>query len=167
VIAGNYGRYNIVHARKGVRMNLLRGLPLVFLVLAGAAHAQSAGECPLLPTESGMGWKTLAGPDFVFCKAIRNSDSAEMFAVTIARSSPFEPRRVDRAEETTIDGHAGYWYRGEIASAPDAQVRETLVELDDGRVAHISLRANSKAELADVLKQAEALQFRGPQLSSN
>lgn len=148
-------------------MNLLRSLPLAFLLVAGAAHAQSAGECPLLPGESGMTWKTLVGQDFVFCKAIRDSDSAEIFAVTIAKESPFEPRRVDRAEETTIDGHAGYWYRSEIASAPDAQVRETLVELDDGRVAHISLHAASEAELANVLKEAEALQFRGPQLTSN
>ena len=148
-------------------MNLLRCLPVAFLVLAGAAHAQSAGECPLLPAESGMSWKTLVGPDFVFCKAIRDNDQSEAFAVTIAGESPFKPKRVDRAEETTIDGHAGYWYRSEIASAPNAQVRETLVELDDGRVAHISLHADSEAELASVLKEAEALQFRGPQLSIN
>src|SRR3546814_6182561 len=67
--------------------------------------------------------------------------------------SPFDPRRSNRGEETVIDGHETHWYRGEIASAPDAQVRETLIELDDGRVAHISLRAASEAELADALQQ--------------
>jgi hypothetical protein len=165
VIAVNYG--HAVHARKGVRMNLLRSLPLACLLLAGAAQAQSAGECPSLPKDSGMSWKTLAGQDFVFCKAIRDSDATEVFAVTISGKSPFEPRRGDRAERAMIDGHEGYWYRGEIASAPDAQVRETLIELEDGRVAHISLRATSGTELANALEEAGALRFRGPQLSSN
>jgi len=148
-------------------MNLLRSLPLACLLIAGAAQAQSAGECPSLPKDSGMTWKTLAGQDFVFCKAIRDSDATEVFAVTIASKSPFEPKRVDRAEKATIDGHDSYWYRGEIASQPDAQVRETLIELEDGRIAHISLHADSEASLANALKEAEALQFRGPQLSSN
>jgi len=149
-------------------MNPFRMLPLACLLAAGAAQAQSAGECPLLPADSGLSWKAMAGEDFVFCKAIRDSDAAEVFAVTIAGDSPFEPRRSDRAEEAVIDGHEIRWYRGEIASAPDAQVRETLIELGDGRVAHISLRAASEAELAAVLEEAQALRFRsGPQLSSN
>src|SRR3546814_7644969 len=73
----------------------------------------------------------------------------------ISADSPFDPRRSNRGEETVIDGHETHWYRGEIASAPDAQVRETLIELDDGRVAHISLRAASEAELADALRSEE------------
>ena len=148
-------------------MNLLRFLPLACLLVAGAATAQSAGECPMLPDGSGMSWKKLDGPDFIFCKAIRDSDSAEILAVTIASQSPFEPRRVNRAEKTTIDGHAGYWYRGEIASAPDAQVRETLIQLDNGSVAHISLRADSDQELATAVKDAESMRFLGPRLSNN
>ncbi len=155
--------------RKGVRMNLFRFLPLACLLAIGAAQAQAADECPQLPTDSGLSWKAMAGDDFVFCKAIRDSDAGEVFAVTIARESPFEPKRVDRAEQATIDGHEAYWYRGEIASAPDAQVRETLIELGDGRVAHISLRADSAAELGEALKDAESVRFGapGPQLSSN
>src|SRR3546814_5925204 len=73
----------------------------------------------------------------------------------IPADSPFDTRRSNRGEETVIDGHETHWYRGEIASAPDAQVRETLIELDDGRVAHLSLRAASEAELADALQQAQ------------
>jgi hypothetical protein len=155
--------------RKGVRMNLLRFLPLACLLAAGAAQAQAADGCPQLPAGSGLSWKAMSGDDFLFCKAIRDSDASEVFAVTIAKDSPFEPKRVDRAEQATIDGHEAYWYRGEIASAPDAQVRETLIELGDGRVAHISLRAASQGELADALKEAESLHFGagGPQLSSN
>src|SRR3546814_12021593 len=82
----------------------------------------------------------------------------------ISADSPFDPRRSNRGEETVIDGHETHWYRGEIASAPDAPVRETLIELDDGRVAHLSLRAASEAELADALQQAQLLRFTGPQL---
>ena len=147
-------------------MNLLRILPLACLLAAGAAQAQSAGECPLLPGDSGLSWKAVTGDDFVFCKALRDGGE-EVFAVMISKDSPFDPRRSNRAEEATIDGHEARWYRGEIASAPDAKVRETLIELEDGRVAHISLRAASEAELADALQQAQTLRFGGPQLTSN
>jgi hypothetical protein len=147
-------------------MNLFRILPLACLLAAGAAQAQSAGECPWLPGDSGLSWKAMAGDDFVFCKALQE-DGGEVFAVTISKDSPFEPKRADRAEEAMIDGHEMRWYRGEIASAPQAQVRETLIKLDDGRVAHISLRANSEAELSSALQQAQSLRFQGPQLSSN
>jgi len=153
--------------RKGVRMNLLRLIPLAFLLAAGAVQAQSvAGECPMLPGDSGLSWNAMTGDDFVFCKALRDSGD-EVFAVMISGDSPFDPKRSDRAEEAVIDGHATRWYRGEIASAPNAKVRETLIELDDGRVAHISMRASSEAELADALRQAEGLRFGGPQLTSN
>ena len=148
-------------------MNLLRFLPLACLLVAGAATAQSAGECPTLADGSSLSWKKVDGPGFTFCKAIRDSDAAEILAVTISEQSPFEPRRIDRVEKTTIDGHKGYWYRSEIAMAPDARVRETLLKLDDGRVAHISLRADSDAELANAVKTAEALRFDQTRLSSN
>jgi hypothetical protein len=147
-------------------MNLIRILPLACLLAAGAAQAQSAGECPMLPGDSGLSWKALAGDDFVFCKALRE-DGDEVFAVTVSKDSPFDPKRSNRAEEAVIDGHEVRWYRGEIASAPDAEVREALIKLDDGRVAHISLRADSEAELASAMQEAQALRFHGPQLSSN
>ena len=152
--------------RKGVRMNLLRIIPLACLLAAGAAQAQSAGECPLLPDNSALSWKAMTGDDFVFCKALRD-DGGEVFAVMVSKDSPFEPRRANRAEEAIIDGHEMRWYRGEIASAPTAKVRETLIELEGGRVAHISLRANSESELASAMQEAQSLRFRGPQLSSN
>jgi len=149
-----------------MNMTMLRMLPLACLLAAGAAQAQSAGECPLLPADADLSWSAMTGDDFVFCKALRE-DGDEVFAVMISKDSPFDPRRADRAEKAVIDGHEMRWYRGEIASAPNAEVRETLIELDDGRVAHISLRANSEEELTDALDQAQALRFRGPQLSSN
>lgn len=149
-------------------MNLLRVLPLACLLVAGMAQAQSVGECPLLPIDSDLTWQKLNGPDFTFCKAIRGSDNAEIFAVTIAKDSPFDPRRSNRGGKTVIDGHEVRWYRGEIAAAPGMEVRETLIELDDGRVAHISMRAASEDELAIAMKRAESLRFGSTaQLSSN
>lgn len=145
----------------------IRCLPLLCLLAAGAAQAQSAGDCPMLPSDSGLTWRKLDGPDFTFCKAIRASDDAEQFAVTLSSQSPFDPKRSDREEQAVIDGHSVYWYRSEIAAAPDMQVRETLVDLGDGRVAHISLRAANPTELGDVLREAESIRFHGPQLSSN
>lgn len=140
-------------------------LPLALLA-AGQAHAQSAAECPALDKDSGLAWQTLDGPDFTFCKALRDVDGAEVFSVTISDASPFNPDRRDREEKAVIDGHEVRWYRSVIASDPDMQVRETLIELDDGRVAHIALRAASKADLAAALQHAEGIRFQGTQLSS-
>src|SRR3546814_6398238 len=85
----NYVPVTVVRLRKGVRMNLLRILPLACLLAAGAAQAQSAGECPLLPGDSGLSRNALAGDDFVFCKALRDSGE-EVFAVLISADSPFD-----------------------------------------------------------------------------
>src|SRR3546814_16205313 len=99
-------------------------------------------------------------------KALRDSGE-EVFSVMISADSPFDPRRSNRDEETVIDGHETHWYRGEIASAPDAQVRETMIELDEGRVAHLSLRDASEAEMAAHLQTAPILRFTGPPLHRN
>lgn len=148
-------------------MNMMRWLPLLYLFLAGALHsaparAQSTTErCPLLPAGSGLSWTRLDGADFAFCKALRDSDGGEVFAVMLAAKSPFKPARSNRAEEYSIDGHQGYWYRSQIAATPAAQVREALIELGDGRVAHISVRAPAPELLPELMRQAEALRFQG------
>src|SRR3546814_14179543 len=111
-------------------------------------------------------WSSDVCSSDLFCKALRDSGE-EVFAVMISADSPFDPRRSNRDEETVIDGHETHWYRGEIASAPDAQVRETLIELDDGRVAHIPLRAASAAARADPLQQAPTTRLPGPPLTTN
>src|SRR3546814_17079100 len=66
----NYVPVTVVRLRKGVRMNLLRILPLACLLAAGAAQAQSAGDCPLLPGDSGPSGKAFAGHDLVFLTAL-------------------------------------------------------------------------------------------------
>lgn len=137
------------------------------LLWAGHTHAQSTGDCPSLPAESGLAWEKLDGDQFVFCKAIRSSDGGQAFAVTLSADSPFKPRRSDRLGETVIDGHQTHWYSSEVAGNPALLVRETLVELGNDRVAHIALRAGSEEELAQSMGAVERLQFADARLSSN
>src|SRR3546814_18860281 len=68
----NYVPVTVVRLRKGVRMNLLRILPLACLLSAGAAQAQSACESHVVPGDRGLSWDALAGDDLVFCKALRS-----------------------------------------------------------------------------------------------
>lgn len=147
-------------------MNSLIRVALAALVLMPmAAPAQSAAACPGLPSDSGLRWEQLAGPGFVFCRALR-ADGSEAFAVTLSSDSPFEPNRRNRAEEGSIGGQGAHWYRSEIASDPDAIAREALVELGPGQVAHVSLRADSEAQKAEAMRQVGALRFDDARLSS-
>jgi hypothetical protein len=150
-----------------IRFLSLACLSLAGLALAGVVQAQSAGNCPTLAPDSGLSWKQLDGPGFTFCKALHAADGSEAFAVTISGDSPFRPRRADRAEQAMIDGHDVYWYRSELAAAPNMLVRETLLELERDRVAHISLQAGSPEQLAELQKQVGAIRFQEKRLSSN
>lgn len=151
---------------KTIRPSASAAVLVAWMLMCGAAGAQSSGACPSLPDDSGLDWKEMQSPGLVFCKAITASEGTEVFAVTIADKSPFKPNRSDREGRTSIDGHDGYWYRSEIASAPTMQVRETLIELTDGRVAHVTVRAPSAELLAPAIQQAESLRFPATQLSS-
>lgn len=140
----------------------------VLLALATSAHAQSQGDvaCPQLPADSGLVWQHQATPTSDFCRALR-ADGSEAFGLFIANESPFEPARGNRAEEASIDGRGVQWYRSELAGQPDVRARETLIELPDGRVAHIWVQAKSDQQLAEALGQTANLRFRAAQLSSN
>ncbi|HEX2083231.1 MAG TPA: hypothetical protein VHF86_07090, partial [Xanthomonadaceae bacterium] len=146
--------------------NLIRVALATLVLMPVAAPAQSAASCPGLPVDAGLKWEQLAGPGFVFCRALR-SDGSEAFAVTLSADSPFEPSRVDRAEEANIGGQEVHWYRSEIAGDPDAIARETLVEFGAGEKAHISLRAASDEQKAQAMREVEALRFADARLSSN
>jgi hypothetical protein len=137
----------------------------LLLPLAGTAAAQSAGACPYLDANTGLTWEHRAGPNFDFCKAIK-ADGTEVFGVYIAREAPFKPRNGNRAEQVTIDGREVTWYRAEIAGTK-LEARETLVEMPDGRIAHISVQAKSQEALTESLQQTQALKFGGTRLSSN
>ena len=141
------------------------------LVLAGsfggayAQESQNGVSCPQLPANSGLTWEYKATGGSDFCRALR-ADGSEAFGLYISRKANFEPKRGNRAEEAVIDGQSVYWYKGELATKPDMQVRETLVQLPDGRVAHIWLQA-AVPDLAPTLNQAQSMRFPATRLTSN
>ena len=135
-------------------------------LLPPCALAQTAPNCPALPADAGLKWEALDGPNFLFCRALRQ-DGGEAFAVTLSKASPFKPRRADRAETARIDGQETYWYRSEIAGQDNVIVRETLVDVEGGNVAHISVRATDQAGAEQAMQQAQSLSFRDARLSSN
>jgi hypothetical protein len=148
-------------------MNMFKTLPLALLLATGMAQAQSAGgACPRLGAASGLAWEHSAGPDFDFCRAL-DGNGQQVLGVYVGRDSPFKPNRRDRAETGMIDGQRIDWYRSELAGEPDVQVRETLIRLADGRVAHIWMRAASAQELAQDLQRAEQLSFDPIRAASN
>lgn len=142
-------------------------LPLL-LALAGGAQAQNPADvsaaCPQLTADSGLAWQHKATQDSDFCRAMRN-DGSEAFGLYIANQTPFKPNRGDREERASIDGHDVIWYRSELANTPGVQARETLLELADGRVAHVWIQAKSAEQLGEALQQAQAMRFRSSRLS--
>ena len=129
------------------------------LLAATSAHAQSgAAPCPHLDAASGLAWEHLAGPDYDFCRALDGAGT-QVLGVYVGADSPFKPDRDLAAERGNIDGQAITWYSSELAGEPDAQVRETLITLPDGRKAHVWLRADNRRELAGKLELAQGLRF--------
>ena len=147
-------------------MKALVGIAALWMATT-CVQAQTASACPVIPASSGLTWEHRPAGDADFCRALR-ADRTEAFAVFIARKAPFKPQRSDRAETGTIDGREIYWYRSEIAGRPGVQSRETLIELADGRFAHVSMQAPDAGALGDIMGQTRDLQF-GPaaRLSSN
>lgn len=143
-------------------MNRHAVLPCILLAAfahAQTAHAQSgAAPCPHLDAASGLAWEHRSGPDYDFCRAL-DASGTQVLGVYMGADSPFEPYDDLAAERGTIDGREVTWYESELAGEPDAQVRETLLELPDGREAHVWLRAESRRELAGKLELAQALRF--------
>lgn len=147
-------------------MKALVGVAALWVAATGA-QAQTVAVCPSIPATTGLTWEHRPAGDADFCRAMR-VDGSEAFAVFIARKAPFKPLRSDRAETGTIDGREIYWYRSEIAGKPGTESRETLIELADGRFAHVSMQAPSADALGEALTQTRNLQFGPPErLSSN
>lgn len=147
-------------------MKIQRWLPMAALLVAPFASAQSV-SCPELPASAAgaLSWERVDGPDFAFCKAMRDTDGTQAFAVMLRADSQFRARRnLREGDEVVIDGHEVYWHRGEV---PNGIVRETLIELDRNSTAHIVVRARSEDELADALRIAGELRFRDARIGSN
>lgn len=143
-------------------------LPMLLALVAGAqVQAQTQPEnaaCPQLSADSGLTWQHKAAGKSDFCRALR-ADGSEAFGLYIASDTPFKPSRSNREEQASIDGHNVTWYRSEIASQPGIEARETLLELVDGRVAHVWIQAKSAEELSQSLRQAQAMRFQSARLS--
>lgn len=132
---------------------------VALLASAGFVHAQSlSGACPDLPADSGLTWEYKAAATTEFCRALR-ADGSEAFGLYMAKDSPFEATRANRAEEAMIDGRQVQWYRTELAGKPDVQARETVVSLPDGRVAYIWIQARSEQELGESINRANSVRF--------
>lgn len=144
-------------------MIISRLLPLAALLASSTALAQSA-NCPELPVSSALSWEAMDGPDFTYCKAMRD-DGSQAFAVMLRADSDFrEQRSLREGDEVLIDGHPVHWYRGEVQNG---LVRETVVEIDRDRSAHIVLRAQSEEQLVDTQRVAEAMRFADVRVGSN
>lgn len=146
------------------RLSLLLGCALAFG--GTAAHAQSASACPQLPADSGLVWQQRGNDAFLICSAVTR-EGEEAFGLSLSADSPFQPRRGNREERGTVGGREVRWYRAEVGTQPGLLVRETLVELERDRVAHIWVRTRSEELLQSRLGLVEQLEFDAPRLSSN
>lgn len=134
---------------------------LAGLVLAGAAAAQDASVCPQLPADAGLSWDYRGSGDTQLCRALR-ADGSEAFGLVITAKPTFDPSRSDRAERSTLDGREVRWYRAELAQKPGVQARETVIQLADGRSAHLWLQADSDAQLEAGYQMLQGLRFQAP-----
>lgn len=143
-------------------------VPFVFgAFAAGAVSAQETAGCPQLPADSGLNWEHRATGPADFCRAL-DVDGNEAFGIYISANPAFEPKRVNREEAGRINGREVSWYKSELAGKPDVLARETLLELNDGRSAHIWLQANSGDQLQQMFQLTQGLDFSPPrQADSN
>src|SRR4051812_10314144 len=114
---------------------------MVGLAPTFVAGAQQAPVCPQLPSDAGLTWDYRSSGNADLCRALR-ADGSEAFGLVISPKPTFEPLRSDRAERSKVDGRDVYWYRAELAQKPGVQARETVIELSDGRSAHVWLQAD-------------------------
>lgn len=150
---------------------MYKSVCFALLVLAGSAQAQEAPQaspsaavaCPKLPDNAGLTWAHKAIGPSDLCRAMR-PDGSEAFGLHIARDTPFKPKRGTREEKANIDGQPIWWHSSELATQPNLKMRETLLELSDGRVAHIWVQATTDEGLASTLDQANQLHFKPGQL---
>ncbi len=135
------------------------------LSLAGVACAQETvapaetTACPQLPASSGLTWQYRSSGDADLCRALRG-DGSEAFGLYISAKPTFEPNRGDRKEQGQIDGHEVTWYQAELAAKPDVLGRETVLQLPDGRSAHVWLQADSAERLDAGFQLVQGLHFR-------
>jgi len=132
--------------------------------LVANVSAQQAPACPQLSSDTGLTWEYRGSGDTDLCRALR-ADGSEAFGLVISSKPTFEPQRPDRAERSTVDGREVFWYRAELAQKPGVQARETVIELPNGRSAHLWLQADNTDKLQAGFQLVQGLRFAptGPQ----
>jgi hypothetical protein len=138
-------------------------LALSAVLYSSSAFAQSApvdADCPTLPAEaSSLHWASLRTDGALLCRALRNDNGREAFALTMSKKVAFKLDSKSREEQSEIEGHKIWWHRSEIAGQPKEVVRETLVKLSSDRIAHIYIRSEDATEVARYQRLVQSLQF--------
>ena len=118
-------------------------------------------NCPPFPSALAgvLRWEVLRVPDMLLCRALLTDSGTEAFAMIIGRNSPFKPRRSDRAESVRLNGREVFWYSSKSAKEPNVQMREMLIQIDEDRVVHVTVRANDAKTLSKYQEYALSLPF--------
>ncbi len=130
----------------------------ILLSSPAIAFAQSAGKCPDLPASSGLAWQEIQTDTLLFCRAVR-ADGSDAFALTFTRKPTFNPDRRNAADVSTFGGQSLQWYRSTLAGNPNMQVREALVQLNDGNNLQMVVRAGDDAGLQRSFGEIAALKI--------
>ncbi len=132
----------------------VRIIACALLLTAGAgASAQQTGQCPLLPSNSGLHWEEQAQNDFIVCKAATEDGRAVLNVMLTARDPALTLSRALRAEKGSFAGEALYWYRPDMGGRdlPGLEARRiTTVRLAKNRYAQIWIDAGDANELASL-----------------
>jgi hypothetical protein len=163
----------VVHsfAEYAMRLKTSLFIYLAGMLCAAGAHAQSIPsnvDCPSLPsgTASDLQWVAMRTDTALLCRAVSKDNGAEAFALTLTRKSPFKPDSDLREEQGRIGGKKLWWYRSEIAGRPNELVRETLLKLDSGAVAHVFIRTSDATALTRYQQVVQDLDFAKPNVAT-
>ncbi|MFA0923328.1 hypothetical protein [Xanthomonas fragariae] len=126
---------------------------LSLLLAAVTAHAQTSPVCPPLPPASGLQWNTLAGADYLVCKAV-TADGRQILGLMLTTRDPaIALARDRRAEKGQIQQEDFYWYKLDLGGReiPGIESRRvTVVELGKKRYAQLWIDGENTEELASM-----------------
>ncbi|WMJ70098.1 hypothetical protein [Stenotrophomonas sp. 24(2023)] len=130
---------------------LLAGL----LAVAVPAHAQTAGNCPALPADSGLQWQQQSHADFLVCRAA-TPDGREVLSLMLSQRDPSIPlSRALRHEKGSFAGESLYWYQPDLGGQQPpgyAERRISVVKLAKERYAQLALYPGNETELGSLLQ---------------
>lgn len=133
------------------------------LFVAAHAAAQAPVECPSLPASSGLQWQQQAQSDFLVCRAA-TGDGREVLSLMLSQRDPNIPlSRSLRQEKGSFGGESMYWYQPDLGGQQPpgyAERRISVVKLDKGRYAQISLYPDSAQELGSLQQLAQGMRDR-------